>query len=245
MATTVLNEKITGLVIRQDLYKEDALKITLLTSDSLVSLIVRGARKMESKLKHLTPLITQIECMASTNRTINTLTEGVVVNNYTFIKEHPLHSAISLAIFELISAFCETITDYHALYLFTIKMLDLLNTTNYPMSIFCLYNIKMWYLLGSQPDFKACPVCGKDGLHFDVAGGGLLCKEHRHASSLDTELSKLIRLIYLVKINKIDEELLKIINDYQDDIVPVIKDYYQTYFDYTNRNLKIIEMMLI
>ena len=245
MATTIQKDKIIGLVIRQDIYKEDALKITLLTDAGLVSLIVRGARKMESKLKHLTPLITVIECMASTNRTLNTLTEGIVINNYTNIKENALLSAVALSLFETINAFFESISNYKLLYSFIIHMLDVLNQTKYPMSVLSIFNIKMWYLLGSQPDFKQCPVCGKAGIYFNVASGGMLCKEHHTPTCLGVELSKLIKLIYLIKLNKIDEELLKIINDFNEDLLPIIKDYYQTYFDYTNRYLKIIEMMLL
>ena len=245
MATSVQKEKITGFVIRQDLYKEDALKITILTSDGLVSLIVRGARKLESKLRPLTQVITKIECMASTGRVINTLTEGVVLNNYTALKEDALKSAIALSIFEAIYTFIDTISDFKMLGRFLEKILDQLVASHYPVSILILFNIKMWYLIGSQPDFKKCPLCGKDGLYFSVHHGGLLCKEHHDASSLGVELSKLIKLIYLIKLEKIDEELLKLINEYRDDLLPVIKDYYQTYFDYYNRNMRIVEMMLV
>ena len=244
MAATIDKDKFTGIVIRQDLYKEDALKITFLTEHGLGSLIVRGARKIESKLKILTPVITKIECMASTGRILNTLTEGVVLENYTDIKENPLKTSIALALFENILTFIDTISDYKVLYHFLEQMLQLLSKSDYPMSILTIFNIKMWYLVGSQPDFKACPVCGKTGIYFSVASGGMLCKAHHNAASVGAELSKLIKLIYLIKLEKIDEELLKFINQYYAELLPIIKDYYQTYFDYTNRYLKIIEMML-
>ena len=48
---TVKKQKLKGIVIKQETYKEDSSKITLFTEDGLYNFIAKGTKKIESKLR--------------------------------------------------------------------------------------------------------------------------------------------------------------------------------------------------
>ena len=84
---TVKKQKLKGIVIKQETYKEDSSKITLFTEDGLYNFIAKGTKKIESKLRPLCQILTEVELITTDDRIINTITEGVVIENYTVIKE--------------------------------------------------------------------------------------------------------------------------------------------------------------
>ena len=85
---TVNKKLIEGVIIKTTDYKENACKISVLTETGLIDLIVRGAKKINSKLAPLSQPLKRVQLFATFDKTLNTVTEGTIIDNYTNIKEN-------------------------------------------------------------------------------------------------------------------------------------------------------------
>ena len=74
-----------GIVLKTTDYKENALLLTILTSEGIVNLILRGAKKQSSKNRNLSNILSFIEFNQTESNSINTLTEGFVINSFSCI----------------------------------------------------------------------------------------------------------------------------------------------------------------
>ena len=75
-------QKQEGIVIKKSDYKENASLITVLTKEGKLSLIVRGAKKINSVTRNYTNLFTKLDFNATNNLKLNTLTEALVISSY-------------------------------------------------------------------------------------------------------------------------------------------------------------------
>ena len=241
---TVKKQKLKGIVIKQETYKEDSSKITLFTEDGLCNFIAKGTKKIESKLRPLCQILTEVELITTDDRIINTITEGVVIENYTVIKEDMNKLLVTLSILEYLYSFKDAITNMKTIYSFLKDILKILSSTNYPKSLLSLFELKFLYAIGSYPEFVNCVKCNSNlGEFFSVKNGGNLCKECYEMNCCNKELSKLLELIFYIKVNNVNDEFLELINDYVQDINEVINEYYETYYDYHNKNKKMIDKL--
>lgn len=236
---SVNKKEFSGIVFRTSDYKDSATLLHLLTPNGIVSVIARGAKKY-SKLHNLTQNLTHVKLITTDGKVLNTLTDGEVINSYLEIRKNNIKELIALSIFEYIQRFNEAITDFDKLFAFVIKLFDALAQTNYPNLVLALFEIKFWFLLGIQPRFNECGKCSVEGLYFSIAAGGVVCKEHFDEYSVSHELTKLIYLLYHIKIKQIDDEFFLKFEAFFKDIEKVISDYYFYYFDYTNQSKKLL-----
>ena len=236
---SVNKKELDGIIFKISDYKDSATKLTILTKDGFTSLIVRGGKKYP-KLNSLNQLFTYCHFVSTNDKLLNTLTDGEVINNYTNIKVDSIKSLVALSIFEYIQRFHEGISEFNQLYQFVLKIMDLLNNTNYPNVLLMIFEIKFWYLIGIQPRFDHCSKCNDEGVFFSVSQGGVVCGSHLTEDSVSMILSKTIYLLYYIKPNLIDEKFLSTFNDSFIDLEKIISDYYLYYFEFTNQNKKLL-----
>lgn len=241
---TVKKQKLKGLIIRQENYKEDSSKITLLTENGLYNFIIKGTHKIESKLRPLSQVLTEVELVATADKVLNTITEGVVVENYTVIKEDTNKLLVALSILEDFYNFKESIIDVKTTYLFLKDILKVLCNTKYFISVMLIFELKFLYAIGSHPEFCNCVKCNNTkGIYFSVKNGGNVCKNCYEHNCCNLELSKLLELMFYIKISNLNDDFLKIVFEYHKDLNVIINEYYETYFDYRNKNKKILEKL--
>ena len=123
-------------------------------------------------------------------------------------------------------------------------MLENLKTTKYLNAYKLIFEIKLLYLLGVAPTFKTCAVCSnivKTGV-LDIKNGGFLCDDCRITNDyyLNEADSNLFKKIYVTKLNDVDEEFLRSIDNHQ-AINNCIKLYYEWHLEFKSKVLDIIE----
>ncbi len=242
---TINKKKIEGIVIKQTDYKENHCKVVLLTNEGLQNFIVRGTKKITSKLSLLVQPITKVQLCVTNDKTLNTVTEGIVLENYTNIKENQTKQLVALSMLETIYCFSNHVTDSNLLYKFFLDSLEFLKTTLYPLDLLNYFDIKLWYLLGVMPSFLKCVKCdGVDASYFSIAEGGNLCVNCRTVDSYDEYVSNLLKITFLLKIDKLNDEFLNLIADYRNVFDKIIKLYYIQYLDFSNFNRSLIEKLL-
>ena len=109
--TTGQKQKIKGLILWKNDYKEDSLVISVFTKDGIQDFIVRAAKRISSKLRPFVQEMTYVELVTTANMTLNTLTEGYVIENYTAVKEDTVKTLSGLSIIEYIKYFYESLSN--------------------------------------------------------------------------------------------------------------------------------------
>ena len=241
---SVLKKEIEGIVLKKSDYKEQGTITYLLTKDGIVSGIFRGGKKTNAKLNSLNHLFSHNLLIMTTNKSLNTFTDGEVLHNFTILKDDSFKELCALAIYEDLWKFQNSLTEWEQIYQLVLKLLNHLDTLSYPYSLLLLFEIKFWYLIGIAPTFNKCVKCENEGLSFSVENGGMLCSHHLDNSCYSKEISKLLYLIYYIKLNNLNNDFLKIIDDYKGEINKIVNDYYLFHFDYVNKNKKIIDKLL-
>lgn len=238
----------TGIVLKNLDYQDNAQIIYVLTKDNLNSVLVRGAKKIESKTRPLAQIITKINGLRTDNEKFSTLTEGIVEDNYNFIKEDFVKSQAVMCIFEKIYNLYPNITFSEKLYDFLENILSMMESTNYPKSLLLLFEVKFWYLLGINPNFSTCVNCGEEleSGYLLVDGGGLLCPNcsMNFECDLSVKESKIVKYLYYIKMEKVDETFLSLIDFFYDRITKKIDKYYEKHIDFYNKSKEIFYKLI-
>ena len=232
-----------GIVLKSMDYQDNAQIIYVLTDKSIESILVRGAKKIESKTRPLAQLITKISGLRTDNPKFSTLTEGVIQNNYIKIKEDIVKTQAVLCIFEKIYSLYPNISFPEKLYEFLENILNIMENTNFPKSLLLLFEVKFWYLLGINPNFTTCVNCGEEleNGFLSIDEGGLLCQDCSSllVCDLNIENSKIIKYLYHIRMNKIDDNFLSLIEVFYEEITQKVDKYYEKHIDFYNKSKEI------
>jgi DNA repair protein RecO (recombination protein O) len=238
----------TGIVLKNLDYQDNAQIIYVLTKDNLDSILVRGAKKIESKTRPLAQIITKINGLRTEREKFSTLTEGVVEKNYNQIKEDFVKTQAVMCIFEKIYNLYPNISVPDKLYDFLDNILSMMEITNYPKSLLLIFEVKFWYLLGINPNFSNCVNCGEeiDSGYLFVNSGGLLCPicAQGFECDLNIEDSKIVKYLYHIKMEKIDEKFLSLIDVFYERLTKKIDKYYEKHIDFYNKSKEIFYKLI-
>lgn len=244
------NEKIKcqGVVLKTTDYKENANLITILTNDGIKNLIIRGTKKLSSKMRSLTNIFNIIEIVQTDNGGLNTITEGSVIKNYAGFYDDVLKISYAEAIIEKILVLNSSITNYETLYQFVIKIFDLLLTSKEPELVVLVFETKLLYLVGIAPNFKECVNCHKkEANRLILSEGGVVCDEciqkNRYAMVLNENETMALKIIYLIKIERIEQDFYDTIRPFYQKLNFFIDLYYSNFLDFTSKTKKIINQI--
>ncbi len=236
-----------GVIIKSKDYKDNSKIITILTKDGLIDVILKGVTSLNSGTKKYTIIPIYVEYLMASSKTISTFTEGYILNNYTNVKSDLNSNFICMSILEKINVFATHIDDMTTFYEFVLKIFDLLNNTKYPNVVLNIFEIKLLYLLGISPVINYCNNCNNtDDLVLSINQGGTICKKCALTLGFDLNINEtqLFKYLYLIKINKIDEGFLELINKTRIKLDEFIDKYYEKYIDFYSKTKKIIKKVL-
>ena len=187
----------------------------------------------------------KVEYFITTNKNINTVTEGETIDNYTSIKNSKEKILVSESMIETIYSFVKHIEDTNLLYEFFLEILSFLKDSNYPIDLLNYFDIKMWFLVGISPVFSKCPICNShQSNYFSISNGGNLCSDCRTNNCYDEYVSNLLKITFLLKIDKLNDDFLHLMSEYREKLNEIIKIYYREHLDFVNFNRNLIEKLL-
>ena len=236
----------SGVVLKANDFKENAQIISLFTPNGKESLIVRGAKKINSKTRIFAQPLTLISYRKTLNRELNTLIEGEVIDSFSSIKADQDKMNVVYPILEKLYLFGNETKDDQVLFEFIIMLLDLLKNTKFSDVLLVIFEVKLLYLLGLAPRFFDCPSCGKKLKvgYFSIEAGGVLCELCSHFGfNLDRVQTEALKQLYLIKPEKIDEQFLQKHFENIEFLQLIIDDYYLKYLDFKSKSKKIITQL--
>lgn len=237
-----------GIVLKVVDYKEQAVIATILTKSGKKNYIIKGAKKIAGGTRLFAEPVTKVSFMATSTDGLDTFTEGLVLDSYIVIKQNIDKMVCLYPILEKIIVFAEQVTNMVTLYEFVNQILNLLKSDIDNRVVLALFEVKLTYLLGIAPELKICLKCKNkvvDG-YFSIYDGGVSCSKCNSLGSYDLNVdeTKTLELLMFIKLNKIDENFVKIVSLHIDKILNTIDLYYQKHLDFQSKAKEITKMIV-
>lgn len=228
-----------GIVVKTSDYKEQAVIATVLTKDGTKNYIIRGAKKITSGTRLLAVPLTKITFHATQTDGLDTITEGMVQNTFNNIKGDINKMMVVYAILEKILVFSKQVTNNNTFYNFVTSTIQKIDEGLDEETLLSIFELKLTYLIGIAPELKQCIHCSQKTEHpyFSILHGGIRCERCGGSSSYDLNESetKTLQLLYLVKLDKVDDNFIKVVQPNISKISTIIDAYYNSYLDFISK----------
>lgn len=232
-----------GIVLKTTDYKEQAQIVSILTKDGLKNFQLKGSKKITSGTRLLSIVPSLITFNGTNTSGLDTITEGILVNDYASIKENMDKMLFASCIIEKILVFSQQITETVKFYDFCIELFKKLDTTINPMLLLTIFELKLTYLIGIAPSLNYCLKCGKklDDAYFRVIDGGCydeICLDNK-SYDLSSNQTKILKLLYLIKLENVNDELYNLVESELLNLSKIIDYFYQYHLGFTSNAKRI------
>lgn len=234
---------IKAIVLKREDFRESDSRITVYSRErGKMSLVVRGAKKLVSKLSsHIEP-VTLVDIMVVAGKNMNYVGGAESINCFTGIKNNFSKLQITgeamrffdkiikpefadIQVFELLEEFLRLINSEEILFY---ESEDEEDESFAQFRIFLYaFIMKLLSILGYQPDLRECVVCKKtiseNEYKMDYMNGGLVCLEHskQEHAVVPGEVVKFLRILFDNRLNKFIK--FKIQKEYSYQFVDTVK----------------------
>lgn len=223
---------IEGVVVSETPFSENSKILNILTKEGLIGVTSKGCKNLKSPLRHISSKLVYGEFTIYYNKDkLSTLKEGVVLNNFTYIRTEPSLIPYSTYIYitDLVTQVVKQSTneEIYDLYISTIKKIE--EGLN-PIVMMNILEIKLLDYLGAPIQLNSCCKCGgvKNIITIDPDAGGYICQNcYTNEIIYDEKTRKMLRMYYLVDIDSVKE--LKITEYVIDNINTFLNIYYERY----------------
>ena len=229
-------KKVIGIIVNERSYKESSKLLDIVTKDDgVISVIAKGSKKINSKLRSITNKLTYAEFQIYYKEgKLSTLVCGDIIDPYINIK----NDLLKISYASYLSELCMQVTKQsHNKDIFDILIssLNKINEGFDPIIISNILELKYLSYLGIKPNLNNCAVCNSDKvLTVSVEKGGFVCSKHHYNEKIvQSKTLKILRMLYYVDINKISKI------DINDNVKREIDEFIDEYYDkYTGLYLK-------
>lgn len=209
--------RIEGIVIRSMDYGESNKIITLFTRDvGKVGIMVRGAKKMNSRLSAISQLFTYGEFVFfKTGSQMGTLNHADIISSHHKLRADLILTAYSAYMAEMVDRILTDNEPTPYIYEQLRAALDGIEEGKDVQMITHLFEMKMLIQAGYAPNFDECSSCGTETNHsrLNIQLGGLLCascaKNDPKALEITDGLLKLLRLLAKIDLNRLGKVEVK------------------------------------
>lgn len=218
-------EIVSGIVIKENTYKDSSKIIEVFTKNGIISIIARGAKKIKSPLFAGTTYLSYANfCIYKRN--ISILKSVDIINSFkNSLKDINKISASSYLINLSTQVYKQN--NNSNIYDILISSLEKIDQNINPLGIINIAETKFLDYLGVSLNLDSCVLCGNnDVCYLSIEHAGYLCSNCSNVT-MDKKILKLIRLYYYVDINKIDN--LDVNKDILLNLNKFITEYYEKY----------------
>ena len=234
MNNNVIN--VEGIIINTKNYGDTSKIIDIFTKEyGIIGVIAKGCKSLKSNLRSVTDKLTYATFTIYYKKDkLSILSEASVINNFSNIKkdiEKISYASFLIDLTNQVYKQCEESNLYNLLVSALIKINDNFN----PLIITNIIELKYLEYLGVMPNIDGCSICGsKSVVTLSSDSGGYLCSKCRtNQSIVSDKVIKLVRMYFLVDINKISKL------DIDKDVVHAVNNFIDEYYDkYTGLYLK-------
>jgi DNA repair protein RecO (recombination protein O) len=187
----------SGVVLRTIRLGEADRIITLLTEGrGKVRAVAKGVRKTKSRFGSRLEPISHVALQLYEGRELDTVTQAETLDHFRPIREDLERVGRATALLEVADQVAQEGEANGALYRMLVGALRALAANSSPLLVTGFY-WKLLSLEGFHPMLEECAGCGNDGpfVAFDLAEGGVLCRDCRRGQPISPEALALVRRI--------------------------------------------------
>lgn len=222
-----------GIILKTNKYQENSKIAYIITKEGLVTALIRSSLEYKSKNFAYSQELTKImfDISISKKKSFDILTTGKSINSYLNIKKDYNNLLCVTKIMDLTYKSINHVTNYNNLYQLFDYTLNNINEYDeyhfYPL----IFKLKLLYLLGIGPNFHECSECGsKNVVSFSVEKGGMVCKKCSDYKAYNNEYIQIMKILYLAKLDKLTNELIKELPIESFQIIEeIVNHYYENY----------------
>jgi DNA repair protein RecO (recombination protein O) len=240
--------KVEGIVIRSMDYGEGNKIISLYTRhNGKMSVMVRGAKKMNSRLASVTQLFTHGEYVIFKTGSMGTLNQGESLETHRKLRENLHMSAYSAYLVELIDKIVPEQEINEMMFEQLKASLEALETDKDAAIVLHIMEMKMLAIAGYLPQLEECVNCGTDQgeMALSVNQGGILCAGCHSRDSQVLHISpatlKMLRLFQRVDLRRLGTIEVKPITKTQ--LKQSMRAYMDTYIDARLKSRSFLDQM--
>lgn len=223
-------KKIEGIIVSEFTFEESSKIIKIFTSDGVVDVIAKGAKKIKSPFFGTTTKFTYgIFNILYKENSLSKLVDADILDDYRNIKKDIVKVSYATYITELTLQVYKH-DESKNIYELYIASINKINRGFNPLIISNILKLKLLDNLGIKPVIDRCVSCGntKDIVTVSSYLGGFVCKNClSNEPIVDTKTISLIRGLYYVNISKISK--LDISDKIIKEMDTFINDYYDRY----------------
>ncbi len=193
---------IEGIVLKSLSFKESSEIVYLYTKEGIKSVIVKGAKRFKSNKRTFCTPLTRVNAITN-NSEFPTLIDYSILDDYLVLKNDLKKSLWSQYLLGILSKI-EEISFNEQVYNMLVKALELAKTKDIEILVLTVL-IKLTKAYGINPNLKTCIICGSiETKFFSISDGGALCDNHNSQDIYDKAMLNIIKELYYIDINDLD-----------------------------------------
>ena len=206
-----MDKKIKGVIVSEYPFEDNSKIINIFTENGLLGVIAKGAKKVRSPFFSTTTKFNYGSFNINYKENgLSKLIDADTINSYNNIKKDIVKISYVTYITELVTKVYKHDGNKN-IYKLYLDCLDKINDNYNPEAITIILRLKLLDYLGIMPIIDRCVVCGNT---HDIV-------------TMSTKSIKLIRMLYLVDISKLNK--LDISKDVLKELEEFTEDYYDRY----------------
>jgi DNA repair protein RecO (recombination protein O) len=202
--------KLEGIVIRNMDYGENNKIITIYTRhNGKMSIMVRGAKKMNSRFSSITQLFSHGEFVLFKTSSMGTLNQSETIESHRKLRENLHMSAYSAYVVELIDRVVPEFDPNEMMFEQLKASLVAIESGKEAAIVLHIMEMKMLAIAGYLPQLEACVSCGQheSEMAISITQGGILCSNCYHSDLHLIRISgstlKMLRLFQRIDLRRL------------------------------------------
>jgi DNA repair protein RecO (recombination protein O) len=235
-------EEYQGIILKKISYKESSEIIYLYTEEGLKSVLVHGSKTIKSPYLNLTKVLNHVKLIVG-GKNLKVLRDGEIISSYSQVNDNLEKYTYMQFVMELVYYFSTHEHDHQKLYLFLLKILEIIVKSDDYIPYINMFELKLLYLLGVNPVLNVCMKCEEtNNLLFSIVEGGTLCVKHIKDKFYSSEVVLAISKLYYHDINK--EPKINIDSSLLIQIRKLIDEYYEYHLNYQSKSRKMLRGLI-
>ncbi len=222
-------DETVGYILKTVDYGDHGKILYAYTSSGIISAIARGVKKMHSPLRHLVQAGMLVTMHLSKSK-FPTLKEASMVKYHQAIRNDIIKTTVASTVRELIYYNVNEHDDHPKLFNFVLKFLDVLDTTEAPLELLMVFEMKFLYFLGYGISFNRCSRCEvSEKLSLDLYTGMMFCEQHADENTSLIKHETYQPLQYYLHVDVLKFQPLKLNKTTQTILSNIIDSLYETH----------------
>jgi len=240
--------KLEGIVIRSMDYGENNKIIAIYTRhNGKMSIMVRGAKKMNSRFSAVIQLFTHGEFVLFKTSSMGTLNQSETIASHRKLRENLHMSAYSAYVVELIDRIVPELDQNEMMFEQLKASLEAIESDKDAAIVLHIMEMKMLAIAGYSPQLESCVSCGahEGEMAISITQGGVLCTHCFHSDNRHIRITasalKMLRLFQRMDLRRLG--VIEVKTETKHQLKQVMRNFMDHFIDIRLKSRNFLDQM--